>query len=590
MKKLTLLLLWTFTVALLFTSCNKDEVPVFQENEIVVNPPIEMVTGSVFGQVVDESGSAIANAEIIINTVQYLSNDKGLFSAKNINLNSYGHLVSINKAGYFTGSKMIQVQEAQQANLNVTLITKTLKGSVMGSDGGLISLGDGNGVALAPDGIKDSNGDIYKGEVNVYAKWLDPTDLNTLKEMPGDLRAVNSNSEIMQLATYGMLAVELESPSGQSLNIAEGSSAELTFQVPAELEEGAPTTIPLWYFDESTGYWIEEGTATLVDGIYIGDVSHFSFWNCDDPFPVVNASGTIIDHNGSGMGNIIVEIQMANGSSSGFTYTDSRGYYSGLIPMNENLILNVYNYCNEIIFTSAIGPFSADVIIQPITIDPTENNVEFSGILLDCEGMIVSDGSVEIIFDGLSHFISVEADGTFSSSVNICNGAETITAIGYNFSSVELSLSQPYTITGLTEIDLGTITTCDELESYFYYIVDGELITMDFALAQISANPGDSQIVLSGNNSTFSGYTTFEIDTPGGPGTFNPNYVILYLDDSSVIFCTDPDTNCPNFTITFEQLGYNSGDPVKATFNGTLGATNSEAIFEVSGGFKSEMN
>ena len=102
-------------------------------------------------------------------------------------------------------------------------------------------------------------------------------------QMPGMLYAENENGAERMLQTLGMLAVELRGSGGEDLNLAEGSTSEIKVPVDASLMSIAPNTIPLWYFDEVNGYWKEEGQATLQGNMYVGTVSHFSFWNCDIP-------------------------------------------------------------------------------------------------------------------------------------------------------------------------------------------------------------------------------------------------------------------------------------------------------------------
>ena len=41
--------------------------------------------------------------------------------------------------------------------------------------------------------------------------------------------------------------------------------------------------MPLWYFDEQKGMWVEEGVATKQGNQYVGTVNHFTDWNCDIP-------------------------------------------------------------------------------------------------------------------------------------------------------------------------------------------------------------------------------------------------------------------------------------------------------------------
>ena len=107
--------------------------------------------------------------------------------------------------------------------------------------------------------------------------------------------ADDRNNNRVTLASYGMIAVELESTAGEKLQIATGNSATLTMPIPSSIQSSAPATIALWSVNEQTGIWKEEGTATRSGSNYVGTVSHFSFWNCDISIPAVNLSMTIKD-------------------------------------------------------------------------------------------------------------------------------------------------------------------------------------------------------------------------------------------------------------------------------------------------------
>ena len=56
----------------------------------------------------------------------------------------------------------------------------------------------------------------------------------------------------------------------------------------------APAEIPLWYFDETNGVWKEEGKATLQGNEYVGEVSHFTFWNCDISWDLIYLDGSVL--------------------------------------------------------------------------------------------------------------------------------------------------------------------------------------------------------------------------------------------------------------------------------------------------------
>lgn len=116
--------------------------------------------------------------------------------------------------------------------------------------------------------------------------------------MPGDLRGISTDGSLKTLTTYGMAAVELTGALGELLQIAPGQKASLTMPIPVAILSNAPATIPLWSFDEAKGLWKEEGQAIKTGSNYVGDVSHFSFWNCDVPNNYVQFNCTVKNSDG----------------------------------------------------------------------------------------------------------------------------------------------------------------------------------------------------------------------------------------------------------------------------------------------------
>ena len=145
-----------------------------------------------------------------------------------------------------------------------------------------------NGAKVTFDGnFKTETGQAYSGVVSVIMKHLDPSDATTVDKMPGMLLAQNSNGEERVLESYGMMNIELRGAASQKLQLS--TTAQIEMPISTSQLASAPATIPLWHFDETLGYWKEEGSATKQGTKYIGTVSHFSWWNCDAQFPTVIA-------------------------------------------------------------------------------------------------------------------------------------------------------------------------------------------------------------------------------------------------------------------------------------------------------------
>ena len=164
-------------------------------------------------------------------------------------------------------------------------------GSFVSGSGGTVQFGTYGSVEFQADGIVDASGNPYTGQVDVYGMYLDPTDENIFQTVPSDFYAIDQNDEQRILESYAMMHVELEGSNGEKLNISK--PATMKFRVPESLQDRAPSSIPLWYMDEASSTWKEDGQASLQGEFYVGEVNHFSLWNCDVPNTYVEISGRI---------------------------------------------------------------------------------------------------------------------------------------------------------------------------------------------------------------------------------------------------------------------------------------------------------
>jgi hypothetical protein len=462
MKLLKNLSLFSLLILLLLTSCRDemdDLIPLdFNRTEISE----VLINASLNGTVIDEEGNALEAVLVRVNGRLTQTDEFGVFALNNITMDQNGAVVSVEKDGYFESTKVVMTSVNQTSHTEIMLIEKILTASFNASTGGTSSMNGGATVDIPAAGVRLESGGAYSGNVNVYATYLDPTSSDLTQRMPGDLRATNSENEAMILETYGMIGVELESDSGEKLNIADGQTATIEIPVPSSLMGTAPATIPLWHFDEESGYWIEEGEATLTSNdTYVGTVSHFSFWNCDVPYPLVKIEGLVKDDRDFCLSSVRVEISLNSSGRTAYGYTDNDGKYEGLVPKDEELTLEIYDDCGGELYSAQIGPFGNDAIIPTINISANSGNfLQVTGSLVDCDNDVESNGYVLLEFTGAGHdIIVVNADGSFDGLVNTCNEMEvTISGISSNpFSQGTTTL---HDITGATELNVGTLISC----------------------------------------------------------------------------------------------------------------------------------
>ncbi|MBK7410804.1 MAG: hypothetical protein IPJ40_23765 [Saprospirales bacterium] len=290
---------------------------------------------------------------------------------------------------------------------------KVIAGEFESATGGLVELaGQEVAIDFPVDGVVDGSGQPYSGTVKVAIQYLDPTASDLDQRMPGNLLGFNDRDGERVLSTFGMVAVELTGAQDQKLQLADNKPATLTVTVPASLQSNAPASIPLWHFDESVGIWVEEGEAMLENGKYVGKVSHFSFWNCDAPFPVVHMSGSIfLNTNDNPLSGVQVRITIVSSSFSGYGWTDENGVFGGDIPAGEALVLEILDLCGEVVYTENIGPFSADVVLADLILPSsafTNMPVNISGTLVDCDGNPVPNGYVKVMLGGTASVFYVD--------------------------------------------------------------------------------------------------------------------------------------------------------------------------------------
>jgi len=464
--------LLAISTALFFNSCQK-ELSGVSGSSFTETPAAKIITATVQGQVSDENGAIVANASVEVNGSLTTTNKYGVFRFENVSLNQNGGVIKVSKAGYFNGFRSMFYDATNTNFVRIQLMPKQLVGTIDAATGGVVTV-SGASVSLPANGVvKAAGSTAFTGTIQVYAAYMDPTKLSTLSQMPGNLFGTQTDNTLAGLESYGMLAVELESAAGEKLQVATGSEATLSFPVSAT----APATVPLWYFDESTGFWKEEGTATKTGSAYVAKVKHFSFWNCDAPFPTVTFKAKFIDQNGNPLihKQVVITRAATGYYTAGYGYTDSLGKTNGLIPKNESLVLTIKGECGQTIFTQTISASTTNVDLGTVTVNTaTATMVEVKGKLLSCSNASVSNGYVSLIIGNFFYRVRPDTAGNFVIRLLNCSNATTGTIIGYDYANLQEGAPVTVAITSGT-VNVGNVVACGTViqTSFFNYTING---------------------------------------------------------------------------------------------------------------------
>jgi hypothetical protein len=555
MKKFSLFLL---SILVLAIGCREDDMMPPDTNP---NPTEEVtrIANSVLGMVIDEDGLPVADALVSMETSTTLTDENGVFRLNNVQVPSNRAFVKVEKAGYFHGSRTYIPSKGSLDRVRIRLLERTIVSSFAASQGGVAQLDDDLTVTFPANGFVDLNGNTYSGNVDVAAVYLDPTDPQLAEIMPGNLYALNADNEEQILQTFGMAGVELTGDQGQELQIADGQKAELRMQVPGALLADAPASIPLWHFDEEEGIWMEEGSASLIGNEYVGQVAHFSFWNCDVPSDFVYLDGKVIYKGGQPIAGLLIEIESAS-SGTAYGTTDEEGVFEGYVPNDDPLVLNILNECGMVVYSQDLGTLSNDVSLPTIELDPSTLSTNFSeieGSVENCDGEPVQNGYVLIDLEGENNSITLPiSNGTFSGVVATCTATELLVVAIDQDADKEVSII----VDVEPEIDLGTLVACDNLQEFIEYTMDGITYTLIEDLGIIDS-VGSTLIYhtdFTGNN-----FNNFQLEIDGSEVGTYPAISCLIQGDFAFIPNVD-------ITVNVTQFDNTLGGFLKGDFSGTF--------------------
>lgn len=470
----------------------------------------EFVNAGIAGRILDDNKQPVSGAVVTAGSLTATSDVNGNFRISNVSLDKNAGFIKVEKDGFFQGSRTIVVNANAINNISIELIKRKVSGTVSGSTGGNITVEGGGNIVFTGNSFVNKTGNgAYAGTVSVSTFFLNPTASNFNSIMPGALRGITASNEETGLQSFGMMAVELTGAGGEKLQLASGKTATLTFPIPSALLGQAPNTIPLWSFNDTTGLWKEEGSATKQGSNYVGTVSHFSFWNCDYPYGVVNFQAMVKDQNANAFANALVSMQESTDqyTSYGSGYTDSTGYVGGLIPKGKALQLKIYNRCGAVVFTKDIGPFTAKADLGTLTVTNTPpGSVTFSGTAKNCTAGSVTNGYVEVYIDGLYNRTAIN-NGNWSITIARCNNITPTTAsvIAYDLGSNQGGTSTNVQVTSAT-VNAGALSACGtSLSQFLNYTLDG-------GTAKTYTVPPDSLTAYKSNNS----YSIYAMRTSSG--------------------------------------------------------------------------
>ena len=307
-------------------SCNQD-VNVYDDDDInniandddITPTPADdddASVASLVGIVLDAYGQPLGDVVIsLLGTEIATSSDNGgRFKLENLTP-SERSMITFRKEAYARTSIPVELREDVENTIIQRMAVVDHVFSFESTEG--YTFGDEEPLKLEfpSDNVVDGQGEAYNGavvvEVTVFDLVSDTDNGNEVLATPGDFTAVSNTGEEKTLESYGMVQVNMTTPSGEDLQL--GSQASV-IRLPVQ-NLGAPPVvgdeISAWSYNETLGKWEEEAVGTVAEfnGQLVWEFTapHFSTWNCDRPISTHGClTGTVTDSAGSPRGGATV--------------------------------------------------------------------------------------------------------------------------------------------------------------------------------------------------------------------------------------------------------------------------------------------
>ena len=355
----------------MFISCNNPKENLSSCEDYVFSDSVS--NSHVYGFVYDADGNALANVLVTSGKDTAVSDESGVYSLEKCHTVNGRCVIKFEDNNYFSAIRTANIEEGE-ARVDAILMPQDIKEGVtdvstfQNSNGTTIKIGKMEIAIPANALVYENDGRPFNGTVFASAYYLNPNSENFTKEMPGgDMSGVTSDGKSVILLSYGMVEITMKDSLNQKLQLKDGAESTLTFPTPEGFtEEQKHNEIPLWYFDEEKGTWVEEGIATKTGDTYSGKIKHFSWHNLDYPWKRATICGQVTNMKGTPLPNVLVTISQTSAR------TDKNGNYCAYVPQNTPVFVTVkpsdYANCPNIPIYNVDGLEATTTFYQDIVL------------------------------------------------------------------------------------------------------------------------------------------------------------------------------------------------------------------------------
>lgn len=291
----------------------------------VTVPSLAMLTG----RAVDSASAAgIAGVTVRAGSVSGMTDAAGAFSLSGVTVGQRLSVVFTSNT-HAESTRITTLAPGRTTDVQARLVRVGVTSSVAVDTGGTVSMvGSPARVVLAAASVQRADGSLPSGNITVRLTPINPAVDSSL--MPGDFTTLVA-SAVTPIESFGALRIDVTDSAGVALNLRSGQTASIRIPL-ATRSADTPATMPLFFFDNSSGRWVQEGTATLAgtapNQFFEGSVTRLSTWNADRLVDTVRVTGCVADSAGVRQVGAAVYSDGVDYSGTSGAVTDAAGNFS----------------------------------------------------------------------------------------------------------------------------------------------------------------------------------------------------------------------------------------------------------------------
>ena len=291
------------------------------------------------GTITSVAGAPLSGVSVSAGTVHATSRADGVYE---LHVTAGAQVVTYEATSYVRSFERVTVVDGSPTQLDVTMLPMAAAVMLDASAGGTVTAARGASIVAPAHAFVDASGTVMTGMVAVHLTPIDPSVGPELGAAPGDFTGDMAGTTV-PLESLGMMDITVES-SGARLQVAPGQTLEIHIPVAAGAH-GPDAQAPVWSFDETTGVWTDEGTASLDagSGTYVATTHHMSVWNIDKPYLATCICGTVVERGAGPLPGARIDAEGLDYFGSSEASADANGRFCVAVRKSSQISVAAYH-------------------------------------------------------------------------------------------------------------------------------------------------------------------------------------------------------------------------------------------------------